>query len=256
MKYNKVAAVALWAVCLGWVGAASAGPIDIRTAAQDSHPKFTKAGAEISGLCIDIFKAVERVDPSLRFPKLSGFMPLPRVEAMMEEGSMDVACGLAATKERRTRFDVIETPLYKTSLILAARAGEASDPKSFDEIKALGADATVLVVTGTAQAELAGAQSGLRVDSAARDPSANMMKLVNGRGRFVLHNDFALAEEIKRGGLGGKVVLLSGNFATEGRYFIVSKKASPELRLKLAASVEKLSKSGELAKIFEAYRPK
>jgi glutamate/aspartate transport system substrate-binding protein len=236
--------------------ATSAHAIEVRTAAQDSQPKFIKEGNAITGLCIDLFKAIERTDADLKFPVLTSFMPLPRIEASMLEGNLDVSCGLAANKDRKEKFDVIDTTLYTTHLVLAARKDEKADPKTFDEIKKLGDDAVVLTVTQTEQATLASAQSGLKVDSAAKDTSQNLQKLVSNRGRFILHNDFALVDEIKRDGVGDKVKLLSGTFATEGRYFIVSKKAPPALKEKLAAALEKLSKSGELIKIFAPYKPK
>lgn len=235
---------------------ASALAIEVRTAAQDSQPKFIKDGNTMTGLCIDIFKAIERVDPDLKFPAMTGFIPLPRVEASMLEGTLDVACGLAANKTRREKFDVIDTSLYTTHLILAARKDEKADPKNFDEIKKLGEDSIVLTVMQTEQASLAAAQPGLHVDSAAKDTSQNLQKLTSNRGRFILHNDFALVDEIKRDHMEDKVKLLSGQFATEGRYFIVSKKAPPQLKEKLTAALDKLSKSGELAKIFQPYKPK
>ena len=111
-------------------------------------------------------------------------------------------------------------------------------------------------MTKTVHAEILAAQAGLKVDSGARDTSVNLKKLLEGRGRFVYHNDFALIDEIKRDNLSDKVKLLSAQFATEGRFMVVSKKAAPALRQKLTAAIEKLGKSGELAKIFEAYKPR
>lgn len=230
--------------------------LDVRTAAQDSQPKFIKESGPITGLCIDIFKAIERVDPDLKFSSSSSFTPLPRIELGLQDGTLDAFCGLADTKQRREKLDFVETPLYTTHLVLAARKDEKADPKTFDEIKKLGDDAVVMVVMLTAQAEMASAQQGLKVDAQSRDTSQNLQKLVGGRGRFVLHNDFALVDEIKRDNLGDKVKLLSGEFAKEGRFMVMSKQASPELKKKLTAAIEKLSKSGELTKLFAPYKPK
>lgn len=243
-------------VLLVALSVSAAHAIDVRTAAQDSQPKFIKDGAAITGLCIDIFKALERTDPDLKFAPLSGFTPLPRTEAQLLEGSLDVICGLAGTKDRKEKFDVIDTPIYTTHLTLAVRKDDPTDVKGFDDIRKLGPDAIVLTVTQTVQAELAAAQPGLKVDSAAKDTSQNLQKLVAGRGRFILHNDFALVDEIRRDNLGDKVKLLPVQLTTEGRFFIVSKKAPAGLKDKLAAALDKLSKSGELAKIFQPYKPK
>ena len=235
---------------------ANAHAMEVRTAAQDSQPKFIKNGTTISGLCIDIFKAIEHTDPELKFAPLSGFTPLPRTESQLLEGTLDVICGLAGTKDRKEKFDIIDIPIYTTHLTLAARKDETADVKSFEDIRKLGPDAVVLTVTQTMQADLAAAQPGLRVDSAAKDTSQNLQKLVANRGRFILHNDFALVDEIKRDNMGDKVKLLPVQLSTEGRFFIVSKKAPAGLKDKLTSALDKLSKSGELAKIFQPYKPK
>jgi glutamate/aspartate transport system substrate-binding protein len=243
-------------LALGVACIAHASAIEVKTASQDSQPKFIQSGGAMTGLCVDIFKAIERVEPDLKIAVPGSFTPLPRIEASLQDGSLDVMCGLADTKGRREKFDILETSLYTTHLVLAGRKDEKAEPKTFDEIKKLGDDAVVLTVTQTAQADMAAAQPGLKVDSAAKDTSQNLQKLIGGRGRFILHNDFALVDEIKRDNVGDKVKLLPGQFATEGRFMIVSKKAAPELKSKLNAALEKLAKSGELAKIFAPYKPK
>lgn len=210
----------------------------------------------MSGLCIDIFRAIEKVEPDLKFAELKDFTPLPRIEASMLEGDMDAFCGLAKTAARQAQFDFIDTPLYTTHSVLAARVDEKADIKTFDDIRKLGDDAIVMVVTKTVHAEVLAAQTGIKVDSGAKDTSVNLKKLLEGRGRFVYHNDFALVDEIKRDNLGDKIKLLPAQFATEGRYMVVSKKALPATRQKLTAAIEKLGKSGELAKIFQTYKPR
>jgi ABC-type amino acid transport substrate-binding protein len=233
-----------------------AAPMVIRTAAQDSQPKFIKQGGPIVGLCVDIFNAIERVDNDLKFSGLTEFTPLPRIEAYLEEGQMDAFCGLAKTEKRLVKLDFIDTPIYTTNSVLAARADEKADIKNLDDIRKLGSDALILTVTKTVQAEYLASQPGLLVDSTAKDTSTNLQKLISGRGRFIYHNDFALEDEIKRDNLSGKIKLLPAQIVTEGRYMVVSKRTSAALREKLRLAIEKLSKSGELAKLFEPYRPK
>ncbi|MEN9657544.1 MAG: hypothetical protein RL571_1009 [Pseudomonadota bacterium] len=234
----------------------SAAAIEVRTLAQDSQPKFIKDGATMTGLCIDIFRAIEMVDPDLKFAALVEFTPLPRSEATLLEGGVDVLCGLAPTQDRKEKFDVIDIALYTTHGVLAARKNEKAVPKSWDDIKKLGDDAVVLTVTQTVQEKEASAQSGLKVDAQAKNTSQNLQKLVNGRGRFIYHNDFALADEIKRDNLGDKVKILPVQMTTEYRVMIVSKKAAPEIKSKLTAALDKLTRSGELVKIFAPYKSK
>ncbi len=230
--------------------------LDVRTAAQDSQPKFIKSGSTVTGLCVDVIKAIERADPDLKFSAITSLTPLPRIEASLSEGSLDVFCGLAKTKDRESRFDFIEPPVYSTHTVLAARLNETLSPKTFDELRNLGDDSSVLVVTQTVHADVLKAHPGIKVDSEAKDTSANLKKLLAGRGRFVFHNDFALADEIKRENLGDKVKLLPAQFMSEGRYFVVSKMASPALKEKLRVAMDKLNKTGELTKMFQSYKPK
>jgi len=231
--------------------------VEVRTAAQDSQPKFINSGKAITGLCIDIFKAVERVEPELKFGELTGFVPLPRIEAMLQDGSLDAFCGLAKTDKRMAEFDFIDVPLYNTHVVLAARADEKADVRNFDDLRKLGADAIILVVDKTVQAEMLAAQPGLRVDAGGKDTSINLQKLITGRGRFILQNDFALADEIKRDKLGDKVKILPAKFDKEGaeRYMVVSRKAAPQIKEKLRAALDKLNRSGELGKLFRPYAP-
>lgn len=229
---------------------------EVRTAAQDSQPKFVRVGSVMSGVCIDVFRAIEKLDPDLKFPELKDFTPLARIEASMLEGDMDVFCGLAKTPTRQIQFDFIDTPLYTTHSVLAVRADDNIDIKTFDDIRKLGSNGVVLVVTKTVHAEVMAAQPGIQIDAGAKDTSVNLKKLVEGRGRFVYHNDYALVDEITRDKLGDKVRLLPAKFATEGRYMALSKKTSPALRQKLTVAMDKLGKSGELAKIFQAYKPR
>src|SRR5437870_2931771 len=110
--------------------ASAAHAVEVRTAAQDSQPKFIKEGPAITGLCIDIFRALERIDPQLKFQALTGFTPLPRSEYQLQEGELDVICGLAATKERKEKFNIIDIPIYTTHLTLAARKDEKANVNS------------------------------------------------------------------------------------------------------------------------------
>ncbi|PHV13037.1 substrate-binding periplasmic protein [Chitinimonas sp. BJB300] len=236
----------------------AASALEIRTAAQDSQPKFIKDGETITGLCVDVFKAIERVDPELKFSELRDFMPLPRIEAWLEEGKLDAFCGLAKTDKRKAKLDFIETPIYATQSVLAARIDDKVDIKGFDDLAKLGDDGVVLVVNGTVHVDILAAHPSIKFDAGAKDTSTNLNKLIAGRGRFVFQNDFALADEIKRDHFVGKIKILPTQFELEGteRYFVVSKKATPGINDKLRAAVEKLSKSGELARIFLAYKPK
>ena len=62
MSYPRVIALALLLL------AAPAFTAELRTAAQDSAPKFVRhSDGTVSGISIDVMKAINRIDPTLRF---------------------------------------------------------------------------------------------------------------------------------------------------------------------------------------------
>ena len=235
----------------------SAFSVEVRTAAQDSQPKYIKSGTQIAGLCVDIMKAVERIDPALTFSELNGFLALPRIEALLEEGALDAFCGLARTAQRAGKLDFIEPPNYFTHSVLAARIDDKVEIKSFDDLRKLGDEGVVLVVNRTVHVDILAAQPGIKFDASARDTSMNLRKLIEGRGRFVFQNDFALYDEIRRDRLENKLRVLPVRFEAEesARYFVVSKKMPAESRERILKALNELHQSGELARIFEVYKP-
>lgn len=233
-----------------------AAPLVIRTAAQDSPPKFLKDGNNINGLCIDVFRAIERLDPSLSFPILHEFVPLPRIEHQLSVGNYDLFCGLAKTPKREASLDFIEPPVYLTHATLAVRADDDIEIKSFDDLRKLGDKGVVLVVAKTVHAETLKAEAGIRFHDTSLSLGQTLQLLLNGRGRLLFHSDLALAEQIRLDRLGDKIKVLPTRLQVEGRYIVFSKKAPPALREKVSAALEQLSKSGELAKLFQRYQPK
>ena len=228
-------------------------------AAQDTQPKFIREGGVWSGICLDLARAIEYIDPGIRFKPLTAFFPLSHIEAQLESGDLDVACALARTAKRADHLDVIDIPLYHTFGRLAVRADDPVDVRSFNDLRALGERAIVLAAQGTIQSDLLLAH-GLRVDATASRTASNLRKLVEGRGRFLFHNDFALRSMIVRERLEGRVRILPALFdlpgVDSGRYFMISRKAPPELRWRLQVALSTLDKSGELARVFESYRPR
>ncbi len=241
--------------CLMLAPACGAAEFMVRTAAQDSQPKFIQAGAHIGGLCVDVLAAMARLDPALAFSPLAQFVPFPRIEYLLDTGDLDMFCGMAKTAERQGHFDFLEPPIYRTHAVFAARSDDSIDVRSFDDVRKLGAQGVVLVVSKTLYAEVVAAQPGLLYHDSATSATQNLKLLLLGRGRLVFHSDFALMDEIHRNHLDGQIKLLSAQFVPEGRYIVVSKKASPQLRERLAAVLDKLQKSGELARIYQRYKP-
>ena len=99
---------------------------------------------------------------------------------------------------------------------------------------------------------------GMPLDESPERVTDALRRLIEGRGRFVFHNDFALRESIARARLGDRVRVLPNLFdfpeLDSGRYMMVSRKVTPEAREHLRSALEILQRSGELARIFESFR--
>src|SRR5471032_2037642 len=89
---------------LSAVAPAQAGA-PIRVAAQEATaPKFVQlkrnGRIEIGGICIDIMRAIERVEPDISFVGDQRWQPFPRLLASLAAGELDAACGLLQTDQR------------------------------------------------------------------------------------------------------------------------------------------------------------
>lgn len=231
--------------------------MEIRLAVQDSPPKFVKQGERWSGICVDIIRAIEYVAPELRFAPLGVSHSLSQIEAGLERGTLDVACALARTDKREERFTVIDTPLYHTFFRVAVRHNDPVDVQSLAALRRLSREHPVIVEAGSVQHEALVAQ-GVRVNASGLRTSENLRRLMAGEGRFLLHNDFALQKRVQRYQLDAGIRILPLRFdlptTDSGRYFMVSKKAAPELAEKLQRVLASLYRSGELDRIFESFR--
>lgn len=247
---RRAAAAAL--ALLLWAG--GAGAADLRTAAQDATaPKFVArhgpAGAQVVGLCIDILHAIERLDPELRFVGTQHWLPMPRVEAGLAAGTLDVACALLRTPEREARFLFIEPALFPANFYLAVRADDQVRVKDWDDVRRLGAQGTVLVMHGFGIAQRLKRIGGLRVDDGGNDSATNFNKLLAGRGRFYLHRAPGIQWEISRAGMDNRIKLLSPPILSEGLHMIASRKLAPELAERLRAAIVQLRADGALERL-------
>lgn len=242
----------LVAVCLLLAACGSAHAItELRTVAQEgTEPKFvaTKQGG-VAGLCIDIMRAIERVEPSIKFVGDQTWMPLVRVEAEMASGDQDAAFCLVRSKDRETKFTYIEPPLYSIDFVLAVRADDRIDVRSWNDIRKL-ENNTVLVMRSSGsinRVEESG--GGIVFDSAAKTPEQNLHKLRAGRARFFYHRTPGLTGEIRRAGLEDQIRILPVVMDATESYLILGRHVPPEVVSKVQRAVATLQKMGELTRL-------
>lgn len=254
-KHTCWAALPLWlwlaASCPPSLAAPPSPTILLRTAAQEgTEPKFIAAGKDrISGLCIDIMRAVEQADPGLRFAGDQRWKPLVRAYSELESGVEDVQCAVQRTRERERRFNFIGPALYAIEYHLLARAGDPVSIASWDDVRKLAPDNVVLVNRGFAAGDVLAAIGGIDVDASSTSQDLNLQKLLAGRGRLYFHRSPGLQKLLERTGTAGKVKILPPVMYSAKLYFATSKQLDSQVAARLAAALEQLAKNGELERL-------
>lgn len=246
--------------CLGLIAgvmlallSADSAAIDLVTGAQDSAPKYYVENGKMEGLCVDIMKAIEAIDPELKFRGYDRFYPISRLEEDLAHGANHVFFGMIRTPKREARFTFVDIPLYHTNTRLAVRSDDPVAVSSLLDLSKLGKDGIVLVVHGTAHAEFLAQQGGLSIDAGASTTAQNIRKLMAGRARFMYHTDLTLAHELRRNKLAGKIRVLPLTLKSEAQYLAVSNTVPPEVVDRLRRALSTLHEKGELARLRSYY---
>jgi ABC-type amino acid transport substrate-binding protein len=234
--------------------------IELKTGAQDSYPKFFLNDAgEMSGLEMDILRALEQEVPKLRFtgpktPEIS-FVPWKRQQQLLEEGALDVMVGLAKTDARLKRgFAFTETPLYTVHNVMAVRADDPIRVSSFAEIVELGDNGIILALPGTATTRFLDQQPHpLKIDRGALTVRQNLRKLILKRRRFFFYHNLGLNAAIRHGGLTGQVIVLPARFRTYAHHMAFSPHVSTAVISRIENALRKLETNGELQRIYDRY---
>lgn len=230
---------------------------EIRTAAQQgTEPKFQSAGTadgRVAGICIDIMRAVERLDPGLKFTGDQVWQPLPRIYSSLDRGVQDASCGLSHSPERDKKYLFVGPALFTIRYYLVARADDAAVIGSWEDLRKLEPDNVVLANRGFAAVWVLEQAGVAQIDAGAGDPKLNLQKLLAHRGRFYFHRTPGLAALLERAGVSAKVRILPTVMAASPLYFIVSRRVDPALVERLRAALQTLEKSGELERIAKAW---
>lgn len=247
----------LGAVCcaLGLSAALPAHAIVLRTAAQEgTEPKFVADGKDrVVGLCIDILRAVEQVDPTLQFVGDQRWKPLIRAFSELETGQQDVQCAMQRTAEREQRFHYLGPALYAIEYHFLARAEDTISITQWEDVRRLAPDNIVLINRGFAAAAILTQMGGIEIDANATNPQLNLQKLIAGRGRLFFHRGPGLQRLLVRTGTVGKVRILPQVMYSAKLYFVTSKKLAPFITERLERALYQLEKNGELDRLMRKW---
>lgn len=226
---------------------APGGRIVVRVAAQEAIAPKWIAGAPPSGICPEIFAAIKRVEPRLRFSGLDAARSLPAIEAGLETGGLDAACALIPSPRRRAVAQAVGKPVYMVRHRLAARIDDPATVTSTADLVRL--DALVTSHRSSVFTDKLKA-AGVRVDDATDDNGLNLRKMLAGHGRFAYLNELTLRYYLRTENLGGRVRVLPAVLAEEPAYFWVGRKADPAIARLMGTALDGLKASGELDRIY------
>lgn len=240
-----------WALS-GLMPLAQAAP-SIHVPAQEKSPhKFILDGQQASGICPDLLRALERLDPELRFHGYDTPLSLPLIEAGLRHATVGAACGLLEQAERHAYASRLLPPLYRVRHMVVARADDGANPQSLAELRTLVGDKALIAVRGSAYPPML-REAGFKVDDSTGDYQTNLRKLLAGRARFFYGGEHALWRSMQQAHLTQSLRLLPTVFAEEPIYLWTTRQLPAVQRDRIARGLERLQASGELAAIVRHY---
>lgn len=233
---------------------------DVRTAAQESYPKFYKSSnGKMQGLEMDIMGAIEKIAPDIRFvgdnDDTIRVVPWKRVQSMLVQNQLDIIFGIADNAKRRTKgMMFFSTPLYKINYVFATTVDDNINISSLKDIEALKLKGKILALSGSASASALKKQNAnLIIDAQAPTVKTNLEKLINKRGRFFYYHDLGILSSIKKERLQSQIKILPISLKSSNHKAAYSKQLPKEVVDKISKALQTLSENGELVKIYQKY---
>lgn len=232
-----------------------AAPTVLKVVAQEgTEPKFIPAGiGRVVGLCVDLFRAIEKLEPDVQFAGDQQWLPLLRAHSELATHQHDALCAVQRTDERARQYVFLEPALFQLRYQLIARADDPVVINSWDDVRKLGTQGIVLTNRGYVSPELLARIGGLQVDPSATSPAMNLHKLIAGRGRFFLHRAPGMQGFIERAGAARKVRVLPTVMMTTDVYMAMGTHVDPAVRQRVQRAIEQLEKSGEMARLLKKW---
>lgn len=227
--------------------------LELRAASRDSEPIFILRGGQVSGVCPEIYAALERVDKDLKIRGVERRVSLPLAERGLANGSLDIDCSLGKSVRRDGYLRYLEE-MVRTSMVVAVRADDPiADVKDIQELVELSKQGNSIIVRrGTVFAERL-ERLGAVIDDQSTDNKVNITKLINNRGRFYYNIDYLMEAQSKEEPARGKIRILPTAYESHATYIVVSQKLDPRVDRRIHAAMTELRKTGELQRIFKKY---
>ncbi|WP_083749179.1 ABC transporter substrate-binding protein [Pelomonas sp. KK5] len=236
---------------LGASVALAAPVVELRTAQQSNAlGKYAPEAEAMPGLCMEILRAVEHVDPGLRFTGLKLRAPLRRIERLLAQEELDAFFCLLKTPEREQQWRYLPVPLFRIRHMILQRADDATDYRSVEDLAA--SRKPVLVMQGTSLQEVL---TRARVPTDAPPSEREAMKmLLAGRTDAIYGQDINLLRNLRESGLEGQLRVATTVFREEPQYLVVSRSVPAAVEQRLVQALQTLERNGTLKALAARYR--
>lgn len=209
-------------------------------------------GPQKPGICMEVLRAVERVDPGLHFSGLDQHLPLRRVERMLAEGQVDVFFCLLRSPDRERQWRYAPVPLYGVRHVIVQRVDDLRPVDSLLDLATMSQIKPVLVARGTVLARKLDT-AGVNLAEVGSEREALQM-LTLGRTDAIYGQDINLLRHIRDSRLADKVRLGRTVFQDESQYLAVRADLPAPIVERLTEALRRLERDGLLRQLAEKYR--
>ena len=221
----------------------------LRVAVQEnSAPKFItqSLGGAVQGICPDLLRALEQQDPTLRFTFEPSVHPLRRIEVRMEMADADANC-LVDNTERRIKFHVLPTQLFSLDYHLIARANDPVHISDWEDVRRLGDEGRILIVSGTGVMNRLRKVGRLSVREGGKSATANLKMLVLGRGRFFYYRTNDWDRQVRAAKVEGQVRILPARLEAVQFHLMFGRHVEYAVVARAERALDALQANGTLA---------
>ena len=227
--------------------------LELRTAAQDSAPKYQMIDGTMQGIGVDIMRALEAVDSDLKFVGDQQFLPFRRLQRDLELGSIDVFFGLKRTAKRDALFRFIEEPLYRLNYTIAMRKDDLDSINSIEDLNAVARDDQLATVRGAATRQFLVENFNARFIDSLPSPAQLLRVLEAGRIRFAFYHDMGLENAVRSQKMESSLTVLPVSFSSYGHHVAFNRNVPQASINRVETALEKIRADGTLASILGKY---
>lgn len=197
--YQKAAVLQFaLASCVFLLLPTSANATEVILSFQDTQPKYFIQDDTLSGLCFDIYKAIEdRVkNKGITFKYPTEYLPLKRTFSEMKNGSIHMYCGAGRNNKRTKLLEYSDVPLYEVKTLIVSRADDISAANSVQDL--VKSRSPVMAFLGTSTERFLRKQNVL-IEQISLKSISQALRLVHlKRARYFVYHDVGLRYHIAK----------------------------------------------------------